>query len=137
MQALKCFIVKFYILQSNDLLFHPEIISVLVSLTIVQYNTVLSKKVQNYFKVMINYIIAVTSSVRRNNVMPLCSCSCQFPFSQMILLASCIYIGLTFCLGSLLKSNPLHHAGWVWFELAWFCSYHDVSPQVSSVKVGR
>ena len=39
-----------------------------MSSTIVQYYTIITKKTQNYFEVMIKYIIAVTSSVRRNNV---------------------------------------------------------------------
>ena len=69
-------------LGSSNLLFNPKIVIPWVRTTTVQYNTILSKKDQNYFEVMINYIIAVTSSVRRNNVMPLCSCSCQFPFHR-------------------------------------------------------
>ena len=36
-------------------------------------NTILTKKVQIYFKVMINYIIALTSHARRNNLMSFCS----------------------------------------------------------------
>ena len=35
--------------------------------------TILTKKVLNYFEVMINYIIAVTSHARRNNLMSFCS----------------------------------------------------------------
>ena len=61
-------------LQSNNLLFNPKIVILRMSLTIVQYYTILTKKVQIYFEVMITYIIAVTLHVRRNNVMPFCSC---------------------------------------------------------------
>ena len=102
----------------NNLLFNPKIIILWVSSTVGQCNNILTKKVQNYFHVMINYIIAVTSSARRNNVMTLCSCSdsCQPTFSKMTLLLSWIHIGLTLC--SLLNSNPLHQARWVWFVLA-------------------
>ena len=85
-----------------------------MSSTIVQYYTILTKKVQIDFEVMIIYIIAVTSHVRRNNVLPFCSY--HLPFSQMIFLASWIHIGLTLC--SLLNSNTLHQAGCVWFALA-------------------
>ena len=84
-----------------------------MSLTIVQYNTILTKMVQNYFEVMINKIIAVTLHVRRNNVSLFCSYSCQLSFSWMILILSGIHIGLTLYLGSLLNSNPLHQAGCV------------------------
>ena len=55
-------------LQSNNLLFNPKIIILRMSSTIVQYNTILTKKIQNYFEVMIIYIIAGTSHFRRNNV---------------------------------------------------------------------
>ena len=40
-----------------------------MSLIIIQYNTVLTKMVHNYFEAMMNYIIAVTSCVQRNNMM--------------------------------------------------------------------
>jgi hypothetical protein len=69
MQALKCCIVKLYILQSNNLLFNPAIVIVCVSSIIVQYITILSIKVQNYFEVMIKKMIAVVSYVQRNNEM--------------------------------------------------------------------
>ena len=125
-------------LQSNNLLFNPEIIIVWVSLTVVQYNTILTKKVQTYYEVMINYTVAVTSHARRNNVMSFCSGSYQLPFSQMILLASSIHIGLTLCSGSLLTSNPLCTKQGVsdsnWPE---YISCHDVPPQFSSVTAGR
>ena len=39
-----------------------------MSSTIVQYYNIITKMVQICFKVMINYIIAVTSHARRNNV---------------------------------------------------------------------
>ena len=73
-------------LQSNNLLFNPKIVILRMSSTIVQYYTILTKMVQIYFEVMINYIIAVTSHARRNNVMQFCSY--HLPFSQMILLLS-------------------------------------------------
>ena len=79
-------------------------------------NTILTKKVQIYFEVMINYIMPVTSHVKRNNVMPFCSY--PLPFSQMILLASWIHIELILCSQPLLNSNTLHQARCVWFALA-------------------
>ena len=48
-----------------------------MSLTIVQYNNYLTKKILNYFEVMINYIIALTSHARRNNLMSFCSYQCS------------------------------------------------------------
>ena len=44
------------------------IVIIWVSSTIVQYSTNLTKKVQNYFEVMINYMIAVPLHARRNIV---------------------------------------------------------------------
>ena len=79
-------------------------------------NTILTKKVQIYFEVMINYIIAVTSHARRDNLIPFCSY--HLPFSQMILLASWIHIGLILCSQPLLNSNTLHQTRCVWFALA-------------------
>ena len=102
-------------LWSNNLLFNQKIIILWVSLAIVQYNTILCKKDDNYFEVMINYIIAVTSCVQRINVMPFCSY--QLPFSQMILIPSWIHVGLilsvslTFvvCLLLQMKNVEKHH----------------------------
>ena len=76
--------------------------------------TIIAKKVLNDFEVMINYIIAESLHVRRNNVMPFCSY--HLPFSRMILLLSWVHIRLT--LSSLLNSNTLHQGRWVWFALA-------------------
>ena len=101
-------------LQSNNLSFNLKVIIIWVSSTIVQYNTILTEKVQIYFEVMINYIIALTLHTRRSNVRSFSSY--QLPFSQMILWPSWIHIGLTLC--SLLHSNPLHQAGCVWFALS-------------------
>ena len=56
------------ILQSNNLLFNPKMEIFWISTAFVQFNTILIKKVQNYFEFMINYIITVTSHVRNNNV---------------------------------------------------------------------
>ena len=75
-------------LQSNNLLFNPKIVIPWVRTTTVQYNTILSKKDQNYFDLKMNYTIAVSSHARRNNLISVCSCSCQLPFSWMILLSS-------------------------------------------------
>ena len=47
-------------LWSNNLLFNPKIIIFCVSLTFDHYNTNITKKVQNFFLVMIDYIIAET-----------------------------------------------------------------------------
>ena len=94
--------------------------------------TILTKKVLNYFEVMINYIIAVTLHVRRNNVMPFFSY--HLLFSQMILLPSWIHIGLILYSQPLLNSNTLHQARCVWYTLDPVCSCHDVSPQFSSGK---
>ena len=44
---------------------------------------IFTKKVLNYFKVMTNYIIAVTLHAKRNNLMSFCPF--HLPFSQMIL----------------------------------------------------
>ena len=104
-------------LQSNNLLLNPKIVNLWVSSTIVQYNTILTEMVQNCFEDMINYIIAVTLHVKRNNVRSYCSYSCQPTFSQMILLQSWIHIGLILFPGSLLNSIPLHQARCVWFAL--------------------
>ena len=73
-------------LQSNNLLFNPKIVTLRMSSTIVQYYTILTKKVQIYFEAMMNYIMAVILHARRNNVMQFCSY--QLPFSKMILLPS-------------------------------------------------
>ena len=98
-------------------------------------NTILTKKVQIYFEVMINYIIAVISHVRRNNVSLL-----------VCVLASFLFHGwYYYCHEFILDWLCLH--SWtqtLWIkqgvsDLHWhrFCSCHDVSPQFSSVKAGR
>ena len=58
--------VKF--LQSNNLLFNPMFIILGMSSTLFQYDTILTRKVQIYFEVMINYIIALTLHARKNIV---------------------------------------------------------------------
>ena len=120
-------------LWSNNLLFNQKIIILCVSLAIVQYNTILCKKVDNYFEVMINYIIAVTSCVQRINVMPFCSY--QLPFSQMILIPSWILIGLTLFVHSWTQTLCIK---WGESDLhwPWLSSCHDVSLHFSSVTAG-
>ena len=102
---------------SNSLLFNLKNIILWVSLSIVQYNTIFTKKVQIYFEVMITFIIAVTSSARRINVMPLCSILANF-LNDDITLVMNLYMRLTLSSQPLLNSNPLHQAGWVWFALS-------------------
>ena len=107
-----------------------------MSSIIVQYNTYLSKKVQNYFEVMIDYIIAATSHARRNNLMSLVWVLVRQLFHRWY------YLRHEFILDWL----PVHSHSWSQTlcikqgvsYLHWhlFCSCHDVSQQVSSVKTG-
>ena len=122
-------------LQSNNLSFNPKMEFLWVSSNIVQYNTIFTKKVQNCFEVMINYIIALTSHARRNNVSLFICVLANFLFHRWYF---------------------LHHEfvlDWLWvhswtqtlcikqgmsdLHLAQLSSCHDVSPQSSSVKAGR
>ena len=121
-------------LWNNNLVFNPKIIILWVSLTIVQYNTILSKKAQKYIEVIINYIIAVTLHARRNNLMSFCSYSCQLNHGWYYLHHEFILDWLfvhswTQTLCSKQGESDLH--------CPWFSSCHDDSPQFSSVKAGR
>ena len=73
---------EFRNLWSINLLFNPKIIILWVSSTIVPYNTIFTKKVQNYFEDMINYIIAVTLHARRNSVRSLVWVLVNFHFHR-------------------------------------------------------
>ena len=53
-----------------------------MSSTIVQYNTISGKKIENYFEVMIYYKLAVTSHVRRINVSLLVCVLANFHFHR-------------------------------------------------------
>ena len=119
-------------LQSNNLLFNPTIIILRMSLTIVQYNTISTKKVQIYFEVMINYIIALTSHARRNNLMSFC----PYQHSQWWYYNRHEFILDWLCLHSWTQTLCIKQGV---SDLHWhrFCSCHDVSPQFSSVKAGR
>ena len=122
--------VKF--LQSNNLLFNPMFIILGMSSTLFQYDTILTRKVQIYFEVMINYIIALTLHARRNNLMSFCSYqhshwwyyNCHEFILDWLCVHSCIQ---TLCIKQ--GVSDLH-----WHQ---FCSCHDDSPQFSSVKPGR
>ena len=122
-------------LQSNNLFFNLKVIIIWASSTIVQYNIILTKKVQNYFKVMINYIIAVTLHAKRDNVRSFSSY--QLPFSQMILLLSWIHIGLTFAHSQPWTQTLCIKQDESDLHFPQFSSCHDVSPQFSYVKAGR
>ena len=83
---------------------------------------------------MINYLIAVTSHARRNNLMSFCSYSCQlsqrwyYNCHEFILDWLCLHSwSQTLCIKQ--GVSDLHFLR--------FCSCHDVSPQFSSVKAGR
>ena len=81
---------------------------------------------------MINYIIALTLHVRRNNLMPFCSCQLSqwwyYSCHEFILDWLCVHSWTqTLCIKQGVS------------DLHWHCfsSSHDVSPQFSSVKAGR
>ena len=94
--------------------------------------TTLAKKVLNYFEVMINYIIALTSHARRNNLMSFCSYQRSqwwyYDHHEFILDWLCLYSWTqTLCIKQ--GVSDLH-----WPR---FSSCHAIPPQFSSVKAGR
>ena len=126
-----------WFLWSNNLLFNPKIVILWVSSTFVQYNNILTKKVQNYFEVMINYIVALTSHVRKNNVSLL-----------VCILANFLFYGwYYYCHEFILDWLFVHSHSWNQtlctkqgvsdLHLPRFSPCNDVSPQFSSVKAGR
>ena len=123
-------------LQSNNLIFNPEIIIVWVSSTIVQYNTILSKKVQNYFEVMMNYIIAVTSCARRNNLMSLVWILANFHFHRLYFSCHEFILDWHFFQVHSWNQTLCIKQGMSDSHLPRFSSWHYVSPQFSSVKAG-
>ena len=91
--------------------------------------TIFTKMVLNYFEDMINYIIAVTSHARRNNLMTFCPYQCSqwwyYDRHEFILDWLCLYsCPQNLCI--LQGESDLH--------LPWFSSCHDIPPQFSSVK---
>ena len=84
--------------------------------------------VLNYFEVMINYIIAVTSHARRNNLISFCSYQCShwwyYNHHEFILDWLCLHSWTqNHCIKQ--GESDLH---WPWFS-----SWHVDSPQISSV----
>ena len=122
-------------LGSNNLLINPMLEILRMSSTIVQYNNIFSKKIQNYFEVMINYIIAVTLHARRNNVSLLVWVLANFLFHRWYFLRH-EFIFDRLCVHSFTQSLCTKQ-GVSDLHLAQLSSCHDVSPQFSSVKAGR
>ena len=85
--------------------------------------------VLNYFEVMINYIIAVNSHVRRNNLMSFCSCQ----LSHWWYYNRHDFILDWLCLHSWTQNHCIKQGE---SDLHWprFSSCHDIPPQFSSVK---
>ena len=106
-----------------------------MSSTIVQYNIILIKVIQNYFEVMINYIIAVTLHVRRKNVSLLVWVLANFQFHRWYY--SCHEFILDWLCFHSLSQTLCTKQGVSDLHLAQLSSCHDVSPQFSSVKAGR
>ena len=132
MQAFKMLHTEVKFLQSNNLLFNPMFIILGMSSTLFQYDTILTRKVQIYFEVMINYIIALTLHVRRNNLMSFCSCQ----LSQWWYYLHHEFILDWLCVHSWTQTLYIKH-GVSDLHLAQLSSCHDVSPHFSSVKEGR
>ena len=119
----------------NNLLFNPKIIILWVSLTIVQFKSILTKRVQNYFEVMIHDIIPETSHARRKNVTSFVRNLVNQLFHgwhyyhhEFILEWLCAWVHSwtqTLCIKQ--GVSDLH--------LSQFSSWYDVSPQFSSVKL--
>ena len=124
-------------LQSNNLLFNPKIVILRMSLTIVQYNTILAKKVHNYFEVMINYIIAQTSHVRRNNVSLLFCILANFLFHRWYFLCHKFILDWLFVHSHSWTQTLCTKKGVPHSHLPQFSSCCDDSPQFSSIKAGR
>ena len=94
--------------------------------------TILTKMVLNYFEVMINYIIAVTSHARRNNLMSFCpyqhSHWWYYNCHEFILDWLCLHSWTqTLCIKQ--GVSDLHYPQ--------FSSCHAIPPQFSSVIAGR
>ena len=91
--------------------------------------TIFTKKVLSYFEVMINYITALTSPARRNNLMSFCpyqrSHWWYYNRHDFILDWLCLH-SWTQNLCILQGESDLH---WPWFS-----SCHDIPPQFLSVK---
>ena len=93
---------------------------------------ILAKMVLNYFEVMINYIIAVSLHVRRNNLMSFCSCQLSkwwyYNCHEFILDWLCLHSWTqNLCIKQ--GESNLH-----WPQ---FSSCHDIPPQFLSVIAGR
>ena len=91
--------------------------------------TILAKMVLNYFEVMINYIIAVSSHARRNNLMSFCS----YQHSQWWYYNRHEFLLDWLCLHSWTQTLCIKQGE---SDLHWprFSSCHDIPPQFSSVK---
>ena len=91
--------------------------------------TILTKMVLNYFEVMINYIIALTSHARRNNLMSFCS----YQHSQWWYYDCHEFILDWLCVHSWTQ-NLCIKQGESYLHLPQNSSCHDIPPQFSSVK---
>ena len=91
--------------------------------------TIFTKMVLNYFEVMINYIIAVNSHARRNNLMSFCS----YQRSHWWYYNCHDFILDWLCLHSWTQNHCIKQGE---SDLHWprFSSCHDIPPQFSSVK---
>ena len=91
--------------------------------------TNLTKRVLNYFEIMINYKVAVTSHVKRNNLMSFCSCQ----HSQWWYYNHHEFILDWLCLHSWTQNHCIKQ-GESDLHRPQFISCYDDSPQFSSVK---
>ena len=84
--------------------------------------------VLNYFGVMINYIISVTSHARRNNLMSFCPYQC----SQWWYYSCHEFLLDWLCLHSWTQNLCIKQDEF-FLHLPWFSSCHNIPPQFSSV----
>ena len=91
--------------------------------------TIFTKMVLNYFEVMINYIIALTSHARRNNLMSFC----PYQHSQWWYYDHHEFLLDWLCLHSWTQNHCIKQGE---SDLHWprFSSCHDIPPQFSSVE---
>ena len=99
--------------------------------------TILTKKVHNYFEVMINYIIAQTSHVRRNNVSLWVCILANFLFHRWYFLCHKYILDWLFVHSHSWTQTLCTKKGVPHSHLPQFSSCCDDSPQFSSIKAGR
>ena len=129
MQVFKCCILK---LGSFDLTIYYSIQQLYLlewARLLFNITTILTKMVLNYFEVMINYIVAVNSHARGNNLMSFCSYQHSqwwyYDHHDFLLDWLCLHSWTqTLCI--LQGESDLH--------LPRFSSCHDIPPQFLSVK---